>query len=76
MKALIIGLVFAAVSVFLCIPGIVGWWDEVLTFLKGAAPVLAFFIGLLAIFVGIADIKDRIEAKKDAEAETAEENKE
>jgi hypothetical protein len=30
--------------------------------------VLALFIGLVAVFIGIADIKDRAEAKKEAAA--------
>jgi flagellar biosynthesis/type III secretory pathway M-ring protein FliF/YscJ len=72
MVALIVGLLFIAFSVVAVIPGIpgFGWWDQVINFLKGGAPVLAVFIGLIAIFIGIADIKDRIEAKKE-EAEEA-----
>jgi hypothetical protein len=34
-------------------------------------PVIAILIGLIAIFIGIADIKDRAEAKKE-EAEKKE----
>jgi hypothetical protein len=34
---------------------------------------MAFFIGLLAIFIGIADIKDRNEAKREEEKEMEEE---
>jgi hypothetical protein len=72
MVALIVGLLFIAFSVVAVIPGIPGfdWSAQVINFLKGGAPVLAVFIGLIAIFIGIADIKDRIEAKKE-EAEEA-----
>jgi hypothetical protein len=38
-----------------------------LTFLKGGFPVLAILIGLIAVFIGIADLKDKAEAKKEAE---------
>jgi hypothetical protein len=65
MKALIIGLVVIAAAVIACIPAGFGWWDEVLTFLRGCLPVLAAFIGLIAVFIGIMDIKDRITARKE-----------
>ncbi len=70
MVALIIGILFIAFSVFACLTGGLGWWDYVISFLKGAAPVLAALIGLIAVFIGVADIKDRMEAKKE-EAEEA-----
>jgi heme A synthase len=65
MKALIIGLVVIAAAVIACIPAGLGWWDEVLAFLRGGLPVLAAFIGLIAVFIGIMDIKDRITVGKE-----------
>ena len=73
MKALIIGLMVIAAAILACIPSGLGWWDEVLVFLRGCLPVLAAFIGLIAIFVGIADIKDRLTAGKAGKQETKEE---
>jgi len=72
MVALIVGLLFIGFSVIAVIPvqGLLNWGNDVLNFLKGGAPVIAVFVGLIAIFIGIADIKDRIEAKKE-EAEEA-----
>jgi len=72
MKAVIFGLVFLAAAVFAVLPPSVlgyglGWGDDVLTFLRGGLPVLAVLIGIIAIFIGIADMKDRAEAKKEAE---------
>ncbi|HUX41149.1 MAG TPA: hypothetical protein VMV83_08315 [Rectinemataceae bacterium] len=69
MLALIVGIVFIAFAVFAVLPAPLGWWGDVLTFLRGALPVLAVLIGLVAIFIGIADIKDRAEAKKEEEEE-------
>ena len=69
MTALIVGFVLIAFAVFSCLPAPLGWWDEVLVFLKGAVPVMAVFIGLIAVFIGVADIKDRMEAKKEEEEE-------
>jgi hypothetical protein len=76
MKAVILGLIFLAAAVFAVLPpdafgfGL-GWGNDVLTFLRGGLPVIAVLIGLLAIFIGIAEMKDRAEAKKE-EAESKE----
>ena len=42
-------------------------------FLKGFLPVFSAFIGLIAILIGFADIKDKSEAKKE-EQEAAKNN--
>ncbi|GHV94921.1 hypothetical protein AGMMS50293_12410 [Spirochaetia bacterium] len=77
MKALIIGVIIIAAAVFAVLPPEIagfglGWWNNMLAFLRGALPVIAALIGLIAIFIGIADIKDRAEAKKE-EAEAKKE---
>lgn len=41
------------------------WGTEVIAFLKGAAPVLSAFVGLILLFIGAADIKDKNEAKRE-----------
>ena len=65
MKALILGFAVIAVAVLAVLPAGLGWAQDVLTFLRGALPVIAAFIALILIFVGIADIKDRAEAKRE-----------
>jgi hypothetical protein len=73
MKSLIIGIVILAAAVFTILPpesagfGL-GWASDVSSFLRGGAPVIAILIGLIAIFIGIADMKDRAEAKKEEAA--------
>jgi hypothetical protein len=69
MKALILGLVIIAAAVFAALPAGLNWWGHILVFLQGALPVIAVFIGLIAVFIGIADLKDRAEAKKEETAE-------
>jgi len=70
MKAIIIGLVIIAAAVFAILPpetagfGL-GWGNDVLAFLRGGVPVIAVLIGIVAVFIGIADMKDRAEAKKE-----------
>jgi hypothetical protein len=77
MKAIIIGLLIVAAAIFAVLPpealgfGL-GWGKDVLTFLRGGLPVIAVLIGLIAVFIGIADIKDRAEARAEAKKEEAE----
>jgi hypothetical protein len=72
MVALLIGIIFIAFAVVAVWPDfLLNWWQPMLEFLKGGVPVFAMFVGLIAVFIGIADIKDRIEARK----EEAEEQK-
>lgn len=74
MMALIVGIVFIAFAVYSVLPvsWSLQWWDYVVNFLKGGVPIVALFVGLIAVFIGIADIKDRIEAKKEEAEEEAE----
>ena len=74
MFTIILGLLFVGFTIFACLPmGPLAWGSDVITFLKGCAPVLSAFTGFICFFIGAADIKDKKEAKK--EEEEAEENK-
>ena len=68
-------MVFAVYSV-LPFTWALNWWQPVLEFLKGGIPIIALLIGIIAVFIGIADIKDRIEAKKEEAEEAAQAKKE
>jgi hypothetical protein len=68
MKALLLGILVMAAAVCAVLPAGLNWWGDVLSFLRGALPVIAVFIGLIALFIGIADIKDRAQAKKEEAA--------
>jgi hypothetical protein len=76
MKALLFGIVILAAAVFAVLSpetagfGL-GWWDDVLVFLRGGLPVIAVFIALVAVFIGVADMKDRAEAKKEEAGKNA-----
>ncbi len=66
--SIVIGVVFICFTVFSVIPAFpLAWGADVVSFLKGCAPVLAAFIGLICLFIGAADIKDKKEAKKEEE---------
>ena len=74
MVALIVGLVFVLFAVYSVLPveWSLQWGTYVLDFFRGGVPIVALFIGLIAILIGIADIKDKIEARKEEEEEAAE----
>ena len=80
MVALIVGILLIAFTVFAALPpemlgfGL-GWGRDILLFLRGCMPILAAFIGLVSIFIGIADLKDKQEAKKEEAAAKAEARK-
>lgn len=74
MVALIVGIVFVLFAVYsvLPLPGWgLNWWQDVLQFLRGGVPIVAVLVGIIAVFIGIADIKDRIEAKREEAEEAA-----
>ena len=76
MFALIVGIIFIAFTVVAVLPACpLNWGADVINFLKGSLPVLAAFIGLVCLFIGAADIKDKREAKKEELAEKAEAQK-
>lgn len=69
MTALIIGIVLLLFTVFSILPAYLhglGWGQDIILFLRGSLPIFAAFIGLFAIFIGIADIKDKKEDKEAA----------
>ncbi len=78
MIALTIGIVLVLFAVYAVLPvsWSLQWWPQVIEFLKGGVPILAVFIGLIAFFVGVADIKDKMEAKKEEQEEKAEKKEE
>jgi hypothetical protein len=73
MIALIIGILLVLFGIYAILPidsvGFLNWSQDVLAFLRGGIPIVALLIGLIAFFIGIADIKDKIEAKREEQAE-------
>lgn len=74
MGALIVGLIFTLFAVYAVLPqsvsfAVLNWWEQVKVVLAGGLPILALFVGFIAILIGIADIKDKIEAKKEEQEE-------
>jgi len=38
--------------------GIIGWWGDFLTVLKGSIPVILVFGGVIAVIAGLTELKD------------------
>ena len=65
MVALIVGLILIGFTIFAGLPQGLGWYNEMLLVLKGGVPIFTALIGLISIFVGVADIRDRQDEKKE-----------
>ena len=77
MVSLIAGIIFIAFTFFALLPSFpLNWGADVLVFLKGCLPVLSALVGLICLFIGVADIKDKKEAaREEREAREREEKK-
>jgi hypothetical protein len=71
MIALLIGILLILFAVYSVLPfsWSLNWWPDVIQFLRGGIPLIAVLIGLISFFVGVADIKDKIESRKEEEEE-------
>lgn len=74
MVALIVGILLVLFAVYSVLPvsWSMQWWGPVIHFLQGGVPIIALLVGVIAVFIGIADIKDRVEARKEEAEEAAE----
>lgn len=68
MKVFIVGLLMVVGGLYLGLPAewAVGWFDEVLLVLKGVLPLGLIGMGLLTLLLGVADIRDRAEERKES----------
>ncbi len=78
MVSIIVGIIFILAMVFMALSPAtlgfgLGWGADILAFLRGGVPVLLVLLGIISVFIGIADIKDKQDAKKEEEAMRLEE---
>jgi hypothetical protein len=67
MKSLVLGGIVLAAALAAIAPSGLNWAPDVIRFLRGSVPVLAILAAAVLLFVGIADIKDLRDAKKEEE---------
>ncbi len=73
MISIILGALFIGFTVFACLPmGPLNWGADIISFLKGFAPVVSVFLGIICFFIGAADIKDKKEAKQEEASQLSE----
>lgn len=73
MICIILGFLFIGFTIFACLPmGPLNWGEDIISFLKGFAPVISVFFGFICFFIGAADIKDKKEAKQEEMAQISE----
>ena len=73
MFAILFGLIAMAGCVVLLVlnPG-GGWWQAFKDVVQGTIPPFLFFVGLISIFIGIGNIKDKVAEKREREEEEKE----
>ena len=62
------------ISIILGIWGLITWWYSFVILLKGSVPSILILGGLAALFAGVSEIKDCMQAKKE-ETKSKEEKK-
>lgn len=70
MVSVILGILMIGFCVFSCLPVGLNWGSDIVAFLKGFGPVLAAFVGLISVFIGMADIKDKKETKSQSKKDS------
>ena len=71
MLAVITGLAFLVLGLW----GMIGWWPNFVSFLKGCVPAMLAVGGFLAVVAGITSIKDSLEARSESVEESKKEEK-
>jgi small neutral amino acid transporter SnatA (MarC family) len=54
-------LIGGAVAAVVGLIGFFFWWTDFITILKGGIPILLFLGGILAVYIGIDDIQDKLQ---------------
>ncbi len=69
MKSIFVAVVLVLISLYFVmdLPWTLGWMDEVLFVLRAALPIFFWLVALIALVVGIANIKDKALTKKEME---------
>ena len=63
-------LVGGAVSAVLGLIGFFFWWADFMTILKGGFPILLFLGGILAVYIGVDEIQDKLLEERQKQEES------
>ena len=59
-----LSIVIGGLVVFVGLVLLINWWYEFLFLLKGVVPALLILGGVIALFAGLAELKDTLKDKK------------
>ena len=70
MRSFIIGVLMMGIGAYIALPfdWALGWTEETLAVLKGITPIALVAFGGVAILLGLADIRDRADARKETQS--------
>jgi uncharacterized membrane protein len=58
-----------AAAVFLGLIGLLFWWRDFFTILKGGIPIILLLGGILAVYVGLDEVRDKMREEREKEKE-------
>ena len=61
----IAGIVGGGIAIILGLLGLIGWWGDFITILKGGLPILLLLGGIISLVAGISESKESAKAKKE-----------
>ncbi|MDP3730323.1 MAG: hypothetical protein Q8R14_02210 [Candidatus Omnitrophota bacterium] len=59
-----LGIVIGVIAVLLGLKGLISWWGDLLTVLRGSLPLVFILGGAIAVIAAFSEIKDEISSKK------------
>jgi len=69
-------LISGIVSVTLGVIGFTQWWNEFVTILKGGVPIMLILGGILAVYVGLDAMQDRMREERQKQEEKLDKTRE
>ncbi|MDP3790691.1 MAG: hypothetical protein Q8R38_01445 [Candidatus Omnitrophota bacterium] len=62
-----LGVIIGVIIVLLGVRGLLFWWPDFLTVLKGAIPAMFIIAGAIAVIAGLSEIRDELSSKEKEE---------
>jgi len=59
------GIVIGIIAVLLGLKGLIAWWGDLLTVLRGSIPMIFILGGTIAVIAALSEIRDEISSKRD-----------
>jgi uncharacterized protein YlxW (UPF0749 family) len=65
-----------AVSAILGLIGLIFWWDAFFMIIRGGLPIIMLLGGILAVYVGVDDIQEKLREERQRQEESLEKARE